>query len=228
MKKIFLLEDDKNFGSVMKSYLEINDFDVVWEQDGLYAISTFKKYEFDLCILDVMLPHVDGFEVAEKIKEINNKIPFVFLTAKSLKKDIVKGYKLGADDYIIKPFDSDVLLFKINAILRRPEKTLKEDFTHEFVIGEYKFNNQLRELECNEQKFNLSPKESELLNLLCQNKNNILARQLALTKIWGDDNYFTTRSMDVYITKLRKYFRYDNNIEIINIHSSGFSLRVKE
>lgn len=225
MKKIFLLEDDKNFGSVMKSYLEINDFEVVWEQDGLYAISSFKKSNFDLCILDVMLPHIDGFEIAEKIRNISTKIPVVFLSAKSLKQDIIKGFKLGADDYITKPFDSEVLLFKINAILNRKEVSAKQEIPDEFIIGKFNFNHQLRILKSKISEFKLSPKENELLKLLCLNMNDILPRQLALIKIWEEDNYFTTRSMDVFITKLRKYLHEDKSVEIENIHGSGYCLK---
>ncbi|MBI9037483.1 MAG: response regulator transcription factor [Bacteroidales bacterium] len=222
--KVFLVEDDNNFGAVLKSYLEIHRYLVTWIDDGINAISEFNKEKFDICILDVMLPNIDGFEIARQLRSINQEIPLIFLTAKSLKSDILKGFKIGADDYITKPFDSEVLLCRINAILKRnkiPKNQISKDF---FRIGKYTFNYILRTIYFNEKKTRISPKEAELLKLLCLHVDEILPREKALKTIWGDDNYFTTRSMDVFITKLRKYFKKDNSIEIINIHGSGYRL----
>jgi DNA-binding response OmpR family regulator len=223
---IFLVEDDANFGSVLKSYLEMNDFKVSWIQDGAKAIDSFKLQQFDICILDIMLPNLDGFSIAKHIKLQSNDIPIIFLTAKTLKEDILEGFKIGADDYITKPFDSDVLLYKIKAILKR-NKPDSENST-KFIIGTYEFDSILRTLTHKNQSVKLSPKEGDLLKMLCQNKNKMLDRDKALNQIWGNDGYFTARSMDVYITKLRKYLKDDASIEIENIHGTGFILKISE
>lgn len=223
---IFLVEDDLSFGAVLKSYLEINDYEVTWVDDGKHALERFNGSEYHICILDVMLPNVDGFTVGAEIRKINKDIPMVFLTAKSMKEDILKGYNLGADDYITKPFDTEVLLAKIQAIIKRQSvETKSEAFV--FEIGSYVFDSRLRSISHDGEKQKLSPKEADLLKLLCQNKNELLSRETALRKIWGDDGYFTARSMDVFITKLRKYLKDDSTIEIKNIHGSGFILEVK-
>ncbi len=223
--KIFLLEDDINFGTILKSYLELNGYIVVWVDDGKNALNEFSKTNFDLCILDVMLPNIDGFTIAREIKKMKANIPLVFLTAKTLKADVIEGFNIGADDYITKPFDSEVLLCKINVILKRQKDVLRIKETMTVAkIGKYTFNYELRTLISPKQEFKLSPKESELLKMLILYRNNILPRDEALRSIWGDDNYFTTRSMDVYLTKLRKYFQDDPEIEIINVHGSGFRL----
>ncbi len=224
-KNIFLVEDDENFGSVLKSYLEINDFKVTWTKDGANAIQNFGKQKFDICILDIMLPNVDGFSIARKIKELNPEIPTIFLTAKTLKEDILEGFKIGADDYITKPFDSEVLLYKIKAIIKRNQ--ISGSDTKIFKIGKYEFDSKLRILSIKDDQVKLSPKESELLKMLCLYENKVLDREKALTEIWGEDGYFTARSMDVYITKLRKYLRNDPAIEIENIHGSGFILKIE-
>jgi len=226
MKRIFLVEDDENFGAVLKAYLELHKFSVQWITDGANAINTFKNSDYDLCILDVMLPNVDGFCIAKEIKQINSKIPLIFLTAKTLKNDVLEGYKTGADDYITKPFDSEVLLYKINAILKR-NQNLSKDFNN-FEIGLYKFDYLLRTLSIENNQKKLSPKEAELLKLLCLEMNNILPYKKALKEIWGDNNYFTKRSMDVYITKLRKYLNEDEGIKIISLHNSGYRLMIKK
>jgi DNA-binding response OmpR family regulator len=220
-KSIFFVEDDLSFGAVLKSYLEICNFYVTWLDDGKHAVSAFREGSFDLCLLDVMLPHIDGFSIGREIRSIDTKIPMIYLTAKSLKEDIITGYRLGADDYIIKPFDADVLLYKIAVVLKRSEGTISDD-NQLIQIGNYSFNPRLREIVLDGVKQLLSPKESALLNLLCDHKNELLSREIALKKIWGDDGYFTTRSMDVFITKLRKYLKDDPSIEIRNIHGSGF------
>lgn len=227
-KNIFLLEDEPNFGAVMKSYLEINEYLVRWVKDGQFAVEEFQKDKFDLCILDVMLPHVDGFTVGAQIKKINPNIPIIFLTAKTLKEDVLKGYKIGADDYITKPFDSEVLLFKIKAILKRHTISAYENIASHYEIGKVKFDYPKRLVITKEKEFKLSPKESELLLMLCSKMGQVMNRDEALLKIWGEDGYFTTRSMDVYITKLRKYLKCDPNISIENVHGAGFILKLRD
>ena len=224
---IFLVEDDLSFGAVLKSYLELNEYEVTWVDDGKYAFEKFRNGSYKICILDVMLPNVDGFTIGAEIRKINKEIPMVFLTAKTLKDDILKGYNVGADDYITKPFDTEVLLCKIQAIIKR-QSAVPENEKFIFTIGSYIFDSKLRYISREGQKQKLSPKESDLLKLLCQNRNELLPRETALRKIWGEDGYFTARSMDVFITKLRKYLKDDSNIEIKNIHGSGFLLEIKE
>ena len=224
--KIFLVEDDLSFGSVLKSYLELNDYLVDWVDDGKYALSSFRKSVFDICILDIMLPHVDGFTIASEIRQINNVVPIIFLTAKKLKEDVLKGYGAGGDDYITKPFDTDILLCKIQAILaRRDNQNGSKDI---FEIGKYIFNSKLRTLTFGDTERKLSPKEAQLLELLAVNSNALISRVMALKKIWGSDDYFTARSMDVYITKLRKYLSDDPKLIIKNIHGAGFQLVILE
>ena len=224
--KILLVEDDLSFGSVLKSFLEINDYQVEWVDDGKYAFDHFKKGTFNICILDVMLPHVDGFTIAGEIRLINPDVPIVFLTAKKLKEDVLKGYGIGADDYITKPFDTDILLAKIKAIIaRRSFQTETKDI---YNIGQFVFNAKLRTLTINDVETKLSPKEAELLELLASYPNELISRELALKKIWTSDNYFTARSMDVYVTKLRRYLADDPQVVIKNIHGAGFQLIIKE
>ena len=222
---IFLVEDDLSFGAVLKSYLEINEYKVTWVDDGKFAMDKFRNGNYQICILDVMLPNVDGFTIGTEIRKIDKDIPMVFLTAKTLKEDILKGYNVGADDYITKPFDTEVLLFKIKAIIKRQSTQPVNDEVI-FTIGTYVFDSKLRYISREGKNQKLSPKESDLLKLLCQNKNELLQRDVALRKIWGEDGYFTARSMDVFITKLRKYLAADLNIKIKNIHGSGFLLEV--
>lgn len=224
--KIFLVEDDLSFGSVLKSYLELNDFSVDWVDDGKYAVDHFRKGAFDICILDVMLPHVDGFTIAGEIRAINSVVPIIFLTARKLKDDVLKGYGAGGDDYITKPFDTDILLAKIRAILSRRE--LQKGTRDIFEIGHFIFNARLRILSKGDDEKKLSPKEAQLLELLAVNPNALISREMALKKIWGSDDYFTARSMDVYITKLRKILSDDPRLNIKNIHGAGFQLIVKE
>ncbi|MFT4575676.1 MAG: two-component system OmpR family response regulator [Polaribacter sp.] len=225
-KKILLVEDDPNFGTVLKDYLALHDYNVTHAKDGIEGLIEFKNSDFDLCILDVMMPRKDGFSLATDIRSTNKEIPIVFLTAKTMKEDVLRGYQVGADDYLNKPFDSEVLLFKIKAILQRKESDVnKESDEFEFNIGNFFFNSKLRQLSYKEGEIQkLSPKESKLLKMLAVYKNDLMPRELALTKIWRDDNYFTSRSMDVYIAKLRKYLKPDENVEILNIHGEGFRL----
>lgn len=228
-KKILLVEDDPNFGTVLKDYLSMNDYDVVHAKNGMEGFEKFKKDNFDLCILDVMMPYKDGFTLAKEIREKNTEVPIIFLTAKALKEDVMKGYKVGADDYLNKPFDSEVLLMKIKAIMqRKTSDSVADSKQFEFVIGRFNLNSKLRFLTFdNEEPIKLSPKENELLRLLALHENDLMPRELALTKIWRDDNYFTSRSMDVYIAKLRKYLKRDEDVEILNIHGEGFRLVIK-
>ncbi|MDP3944485.1 MAG: response regulator transcription factor [Lutibacter sp.] len=224
--RILLVEDDPNFGTVLKDYLSLNEYKVTLAKDGLEGLIMFKNDDFDLCILDVMMPRKDGFSLAKDIRATNSEVPIIFLTARTMKEDVLKGYQSGGDDYLNKPFDSEVLLYKIKAILQRKEteQTIEED-VFEYKIGKFEFNSKLRHLSFDGGEVQkLSPKESKLLKLLATHKNDLMPRELALTKIWRDDNYFTSRSMDVYIAKLRKYLKPDPHVEILNIHGEGFRL----
>lgn len=225
-KRIFLVEDDTNFGSVLKAYLELNDFEVSWIEDGREALPAFKNQRFDICVLDVMLPHVDGFSIANGIRALKPEVPFVFLTAKTMREDLLKGFSVGADDYITKPFDSEVLVLKLNAILNRIGTGNNDpiELNKQLKIGKYDFDYSMRTLKIEKIFYKLSPRESDLLKLLYEYRNRILPRQLALKSIWGDDSYFTTRSMDVFISKLRKYLNKDEAIQIVNIHGNGFRM----
>ena len=222
--KILLCEDDTNLGMVLKNYLELTDYDVTLERDGRLGLAAFQREKFDICLLDVMMPNMDGFTLAEAIRDVDPDMPLFFLSAKTMKEDIIQGYKLGADDYITKPFDSEVLLLKIKAILKRSEEENKINDNIEFDLGSYHFNPRLRELKVGTTVHVLSPKENELLKMLAEHKNDLLQRDKALKKIWGSDTYFNGRSMDVYIAKLRKYLKEDTQIEIVNVHGSGFRL----
>ena len=227
-KRILLVEDDPNFGTVLKDYLMMNDYEVTHAKNGMEGFEKFKKDDFDLCILDVMMPYKDGFTLAKEIREKNTEVPIIFLTAKAMKEDVLKGYKVGADDYLNKPFDSEVLLMKIKAIIQRKgSDTITDSKQFEFKIGGFDLNSKLRFLTYNGgDQVKLSPKENELLRMLALHENDLMPRELALTKIWRDDNYFTSRSMDVYIAKLRKYLKLDPKVEILNIHGEGFRLVV--
>ena len=227
-KKILIVEDDFNFGNILKDYLILNDYQVVLAKNGIEGMEKFQNENFDLCILDVMMPFKDGFTLGKEIREKNENIPLFFLSAKNLKEDVLKGFKIGADDYLAKPFDSEVLLAKIKAILNRKNLANFPDIdVFEFEIGKFHFNSKLRFLSFEEESIKLSPKENQLLRLLVLHINDLLPREIALNKIWRDDNYFTSRSMDVYIAKLRKYLKSDSNVEILNIHGEGFRLLIK-
>lgn len=232
--RILLVEDDQNFGDVLRSYLEMHEFDVTLATDGAAGLESFRRGEFDLCIFDVMMPKKDGFTLAKEVRERNAEMPIIFLTAKTMKDDVLQGFKIGADDYITKPFNSEELLYRIQAILKRSQaKADPREEIKEFNIGRYHFNFPLRILTYTEEetgdqeKEKLSPKEAQLLRMFCMYLNDILPRSEALTKIWGEDTYFTARSMDVFVTKLRKYLKKDSNIEIVNIHGNGFQLLVR-
>lgn len=232
--KILLVEDDQNFGDVLRSYLEMNDYEVTLANDGIKGLENYYRGNFDICILDVMMPRKDGFTVAREIREKDTAMPIIFLTAKTLKEDVLQGFKIGADDYITKPFNSEELLFRIQAILKRtrPKEEPKEE-AKEFTIGKFHFHYTLRILTFDkggvgEPVYKLSPKEAQLLKMFAVKINDVLTRNEALTKIWGEDNYFTARSMDVFVTKLRKYLAADENLEIVNIHGNGFQLLEKD
>jgi len=224
--RILLVEDDQSFGAVLKDYLSINNFDVTLATDGEEGLKEFTENEFDICIFDVMMPKKDGFTLAEEIKKFDKNTPIIFLTAKNLREDILKGYQIGADDYITKPFDTELLLYKIKAILQR-SSSLEDDEQEQFKLSNTFFDSMLRQLKVGEEEYKLSPKENDLLKLLCIHRNDFMPRGLALRKIWKKENYFTARSMDVYIAKLRKYLKDDEGLEILNVHGEGFRLLVK-
>jgi DNA-binding response OmpR family regulator len=222
---VLLAEDDRNLGNLLREYLEAKDFKVSLASNGKEAYDLFSKEKFDICLLDVMMPVKDGFTLAREIRAADSNIPIVFLTAKSMKEDAIEGFTAGADDYITKPFSMEELLLRVTAILRRVKnQTLKQTEQHEFAIGKYKFNSKARTLEIKGKTVELTTKESDLLKLLCINSNDVLDRNFALRSIWQNDSYFSARSMDVYIAKLRKYLKEDTKVEILNIHGRGFKL----
>lgn len=222
--KILLAEDDENLGMLLNEYLRAKNYDTNLFADGDKAYRSFAKEQYDICILDVMMPIKDGFTLAREIRMVNSDIPIIFLTAKSLKEDVIEGFKIGGDDYITKPFSMEELLFRIEAILRRSGSGNNQSAIEVFEIGKYVFDTKKQTLQFGDETLRLTTKEGELLRLLCNNKNKILDRNFALKTIWLDDNYFNARSMDVYITKLRKYLKKDPSIEIINVHGKGFKL----
>ncbi len=227
--KVLLAEDDINLGSPLEQYLDAKKFKTDLFPDGEKAIEGFKAKNYDICILDVMMPKKDGFAVATEIRLTNKKVPIIFLTAKTLKEDVLEGFKLGADDYITKPFNMEELIFRIEAVLRRAgSKPTTSDAVH--LMGKLAFHVKKQILSNSEtnEKSKLTTKESELLKLLCSNMNEVLPRDYALKEIWKDDNYFNARSMDVYITKLRKHLRVEPKIQIINSHGKGYKLIVSE
>lgn len=224
--KILLAEDDENLGMLLREYLLAKDFKTDLYINGKDALEGFLKNNYQICILDVMMPKMDGFTLGREIRKVNTNIPIIFLTAKSLKDDVLEGFSLGADDYITKPFSMEELLFRIRAILRRINNNGEGIEQNIYSIGEYKFDAQKQVLTYKDQQYKLTTKESELLKLLCKNKNNMLERNYALKQIWQEDSYFNARSMDVYITKLRKYLKKDESIQILNIHGKGYKLIV--
>ena len=221
---VLLVEDDKNLGYILSEYLAMKGFEVTWAKDGMEAIALMTKNLYGLCILDVMLPLLDGFSVAEKMTQGESVVPFIFLTAKNLKVDKLKGFKLGCDDYIVKPVDEEELVARINAVLKRSKTTSKEEKINLLSVGHSTFNFPLRILTINGVTYKLTAKESEVLLLLINNKNMVLNRETALKKIWGSNDYFNRRSMDVIISRLRKHLAPDNHVRITNIHSKGYCL----
>tara|TARA_Y100000766_G_scaffold116550_1_gene100221 strand:+ start:8200 stop:8898 length:699 start_codon:yes stop_codon:yes gene_type:complete len=227
---ILLVEDDENLGFVTQDNLKIEGYKVTWAKDGITGFEAFCKDKFDLCILDVMLPKKDGFQLGQEIKALKDNMPMIFLTAKSLDPDKVQGFKIGADDYITKPFNMELLGLRIEALLKRHFSVQVNtiDKKDVFEIGNYFFDYKNQELTFEDNSRHLTKKEAEILRLLCLNKNQLLTRELALKVIWGENDYFKGRSMDVFITKLRKYLNSDKHIEIINVHGTGFKLKVSE
>lgn len=223
MIKILLAEDDENLGTLLCEYFHARGYQATLATDGIKAYDAFMKDKFDVCVFDVMMPQKDGFSLAKDVRKINSEIPILFLTAKSMHEDVVEGFNTGADDYIKKPFSMEELILRIEAILRRSRKEESQE-KHIFQLGRYQFDSNKRLLTFEGEVNKLTTKESELLKLLVDHKNDVLERNLALKKIWHDDTYFNARSMDVYITKLRKLLSKEPSIEIINIHSKGFKL----
>jgi two-component system, OmpR family, response regulator len=223
--RILLCEDDPNLGSLLTEYLNAKGFETTLATDGAEGLKFFKRQPFDFLILDVMMPVKDGFTLAEDVRQLDRHVPILFLTAKSMKEDTLKGFKAGADDYMTKPFSMEELVVRINAILRRsaaiPDQS---DEQVDFTVGKFAFDYNSQKLKLDGEESKLTTKENELLYLLCKHKNGLLERDYALKAIWGDDNYFNGRSMDVYIAKLRKHLRKDESVEIINVHGRGFKL----
>jgi two-component system, OmpR family, response regulator len=223
-KKVLLAEDDSNLGLLLRNYLVMKNYDTILSVNGKEALAEFGRGSFDLCILDIMMPEMDGIRLAGEIRKLNPGVPVIFLTAKNQKEDVIEGFRTGADDYITKPFSMEELIYRIEAILRRtnePHVPKREDI---YKIGEYTFDTLKQLLTHSSQTMKLTTKESELLELLCRHKNEVLERNYALKAIWIDDNYFNARSMDVYITKLRKYLKKDASVRILNVHGKGYKL----
>lgn len=225
--KILLCEDDENLGMLLREYLAAKGYEAELCPNGEEGYNSFVRTRFDICVLDVMMPVKDGFTLAQEIRAINTEIPIIFLTAKTMKDDILEGFKIGADDYITKPFSMEELVLRIEAILRRVHGKKSREAT-QYHIGRFFFDSQKQLLTIGEKQTKLTTKENELLALLCAHANEILQRDYALKTIWIDDNYFNARSMDVYITKLRKHLKDDPQIEIINIHGKGYKLIMPE
>ena len=224
---ILLAEDDENLGKLLHTYLKTKGFEVDLARNGKIAFERFNSSTYNFCIFDVMMPEMDGFTLAKEIREIDKKVPILFLTAKSMKDDKLQGFSVGADDYLTKPFSMEELLARITAILRRSESNNEKTVNEELFIGKIKYEPELRLLHLEEGVKKLTTKENQLLQLLVKNENEILDRQATLRAIWGDYNYFNGRSMDVYIAKLRKLLREDEAIEIMNVHGKGFKFLIK-
>jgi two-component system OmpR family response regulator len=225
-KKILLAEDDNNLGVLLRNYLIAKKYDATLCINGKEALESFRKNVFNICIIDIMMPEMDGLTLVKEIRKIDQNIPVIFLTAKNQKEDIIEGFITGADDYITKPFSMEELLYRIEAILRRVTEPVIIKKEERYSIGDYTFDTLKQLLSYKDQTIKLTTKESELLELLCRHKNEILERNFALKAIWIDDNYFNARSMDVYITKLRKYLKKDTAIKILNVHGKGYKLLV--
>lgn len=224
-KNLLVVEDDPNLGQILKEYLEIKGFEAELCTDGEQGLDSYKKGSFDLCILDVMLPRKDGFSLARDIRIMDEKVPIIFLTAKNMKQDTIEGFKIGGDDYITKPFSMEELILRINAVLKRTSPSMNGKEGKKYTFGAFEFDYDQHLLKCRDKSWRLTAKEADLLMLLCQNMNNLLDRKLALKLIWHDDTYFNARSMDVYITKLRKYLKEDEeNVRILTVHGHGFKL----
>jgi DNA-binding response OmpR family regulator len=221
---ILLVEDDMNLGFVIQDSLKMNGYKVHLCSDGKMGLKQFNEGEYDLCILDVMLPHKDGFTLAEDIRKTNKKVPIVFLTAKSMTEDKIRGFKAGGDDYITKPFSTEEFLLRVEAIMKRSNKSEEKKADTNYHIGSYEFVSENFVLKRNNAEQKLTKKGAEVLKLLCQHKGNVMPRELVLNMVWGDDTYFNGRSLDVFITRLRKYLKDDASIKITNVHGVGFKL----
>jgi DNA-binding response OmpR family regulator len=229
-RKILLAEDDVNLGMILTERLNMKGFEVLLCSNGQQAYEAFNENKFDLMILDVMMPVKDGFTLAKEIRTKDDDTPIIFVTARNMKEDILKGLDIGADDYITKPFSMEELMLRIQAILKRSVKNAmgKVDEVDEYEIGASTFNHVFQTLEIGKEKFKLTSKEADLMKILCENKNEVVLREIALKRIWGDDTYFNGRSMDVFISKLRKMLSIDPSIEIMNVHGKGFKLVLKD
>jgi DNA-binding response OmpR family regulator len=226
---VLLAEDDFDFGSILKQYLEIHNFNVVWAKDGQEALDTLKTQNtFDICVLDVMMPKMDGFTLAEHIIDINPEVPFVFLTAKKMKEDRIKGLKLGADDYIVKPFEADILVLRLQNILKRTQRTTHQSKSEtSYHIGRYVFNPTNYQLQLEDAIQRLTEKEAQLISYLFKNKNQLVKRDDLLNHVWGSDDFFSGRSMDVFISRLRKYFKEDQTISIESARGIGLTFKIE-
>jgi len=221
---ILLAEDDRNLGTILKAYLEAKGFNTTLGVNGQEALKAYQKQKFDFCIIDVMMPVMDGFSLAREIRLSDKEIPILFLTAKSMQEDKLKGFEVGADDYLTKPFNMEELVARIRAILRRASESKEEPMQDVFPLGSLKFDRTRQVLLTKDKEIRLTSKESALLELLCEHLNETVDRSIALTRIWHDDSYFNARSMDVYVTKLRKYLKADPSVELMNVHGVGFKL----
>ncbi len=226
--RILLCEDDENLGMLLREYLNAKDYETVLCHDGEAGYRTFLTEHFDLCVFDVMMPKKDGFSLAKDIRLLNENVPIIFLTAKTLKEDVLEGFRIGADDYLTKPFSMEELTFRIEAIIRRMSSAKKSPYSVTYQLGSFTFDTQKQLLIRGEEQIKLTTKESDLLVLLCVHRGEVLLRDFALKTIWIDDNYFNARSMDVYITKLRKHLKGDSNVEILNVHGKGYKLLTPE
>ena len=225
--KLLLVEDEVFLGQIVRETLQKQGFEVLHEIDGRNVLKTFKNFEPNICVLDIMLPNIDGFTLAEEIRKTDKQTPIIFLTAKSMSDDVVKGFEKGCNDYMRKPFSMDELIVRINALINRNQYTISSSSVEEYELGNYKFNYLKQELVIKTKTIKLTTREADLLKLLVQNKNTILDKKATLIALWGDDSFFNSRSMDVFISKLRKYFKGDNTIEILNVRGQGYKLLVK-
>jgi two-component system, OmpR family, response regulator len=227
-QSILLLEDDPNLGLVIQENLEMRGYEVILCPDGMEGMKSFDRGTFDLCLVDIMMPKKDGFTFARELRSKNRQIPIIFLTARSLKKDRIEGFEIGADDYITKPFSMEELLLRIKAVLRRSSPTSAEEEPAVHTLGAFTFDSSNQVLVYQGKKQKLTTKESDLLGLLCRNRGSVIPRETALTSVWGNDDYFASRSMDVYISRLRTYLKKDKSIELVTVHGKGFRLVVNQ
>ena len=224
-KKLLIVEDDPNLGQILSEYLEVKGYETALRQDGEDGINAFYEHQYDLCVLDLMMPKKDGFTVAKEIRKVNTDIPIIFLTAKSMKEDVIAGFKIGADDYVTKPFSMEELLLRIQAVLKRSnDKSSPFELEKEIKVGQITYSYDENKLVTSQEEYKLTTKENELLKLFFDNLNGTVNRSIALKKIWKDDSYFNARSMDVYIAKLRKYLRSEAYIKIQTVHGEGFKM----